>query len=107
MSQQTGFCAACNGQKLLVRKDTNHILHLLLSLITCFLWVPIWILSSVQIGGWRCQTCGGKCSAKVSMVAVIIAAGLLIMFVTTAVVVGANVWHLTHQPQGNPVLVEP
>lgn len=24
-------------------------------------WVPIWILSAIKIGGWKCPTCGSKC----------------------------------------------
>ncbi len=26
------------------RRKTNHVLHLLVSLCTCFMWMPIWIL---------------------------------------------------------------
>jgi hypothetical protein len=31
-------------------KNNNHILHLLLSLITAGLWVPVWILCCVNRG---------------------------------------------------------
>jgi F0F1-type ATP synthase epsilon subunit len=26
----------------------------------CGFWLPIWILSSIRIGGWRCQSCGNR-----------------------------------------------
>lgn len=30
------------------KKKTNHVLHLLLSLITAGMWIPIWILVAVS-----------------------------------------------------------
>lgn len=29
-------------------RKVNHVLHLLLSLVTCFLWVPVWIVVGVR-----------------------------------------------------------
>ena len=55
------FCKRCKSNVLAVRPGTNHVLHLLLSLVTCLIWVPIWILSAIKIGGWKCPTCGSKC----------------------------------------------
>jgi hypothetical protein len=62
MAQQeaTGFCKVCNKQVMIRRKGTNHILHLLLSVVTMGIWIIIWILASVKIGGWRCTQCGSK-----------------------------------------------
>lgn len=44
-------------QVTVVRDRPNHILHLLLSVVTCGLWIPIWIiiagksnLSRVEVG---------------------------------------------------------
>lgn len=63
MAQQeaTGFCRGCNRQVLVRRKGTNHVLHLLLTVVTCGLWLVIWLLSAIKIGGWRCTVCGMKC----------------------------------------------
>jgi hypothetical protein len=52
------FCGYCNRQVLARRQGTNHILHLLLTIVTGGLWLIIWILISVKIGGWRCSSCG-------------------------------------------------
>lgn len=52
------FCRTCNRQALATRPGTNHILHLLISVFTLGLWIPMWILISIKIGGWRCNTCG-------------------------------------------------
>ena len=58
--ESTGFCQVCNKNMLLRRKGTNHILHLILSLITGGLWIIIWVLVTIKVGGWRCTTCGTK-----------------------------------------------
>ena len=58
MDQKSKFCSQCQKSTLWARAGTNHVLHMLLSLATCGLWLPIWILASVRIGGWRCQSCG-------------------------------------------------
>lgn len=54
------FCKNCNKKVLARRQSTNHILQLLLCLFTAGLWLPIWILHSIRIGGWRCIYCGSK-----------------------------------------------
>lgn len=54
------YCKRCVKQVLSRRKGTNHILHLLLSLITGGLWIIVWIFCDIKIGGWRCAQCGGK-----------------------------------------------
>ncbi len=60
----TGFCDACNAQRRLIRPRPNHILHLLLTIITAGLWIIVWILCAIRIGGWRCQVCGRKTARK-------------------------------------------
>ena len=61
-----GYCKKCGENRKVSRKTPNHILHLLLSLVTMGLWLIIWILISVQFGGWRCDKCGSKKVSKVS-----------------------------------------
>lgn len=54
-----GFCQECGKYTLVKRKGVSHILHLLLSIFTIGFWVLVWIaLALLNIGGWRCQTCG-------------------------------------------------
>ena len=57
----SGKCRVC-GDVLVTRAGTNHILHLILTLITCGFWLLIWILASVKIGGWKCSQCGRSAS---------------------------------------------
>ena len=63
--ERSGFCGVCNKQVLVRRKGTNHLLHLILSILTAGLWVIVWILASIKFGGWRCTQCG---STKISRV---------------------------------------
>ena len=58
--EASGFCNVCDRIVMIRRKGTNHIFHLLLSVITYGIWIPIWILISIKIGGWRCIQCGSK-----------------------------------------------
>jgi len=60
MEQTTRFCSNCHLDRLHARPGTNHLLHCIITLFLCGCWLPVWILSSIKIGGWRCQTCGSK-----------------------------------------------
>lgn len=61
--RKSGFCKPCGKQTIVFRKGTNHILHLLLSILTGGLWLIIWLGVAIKFGGWRCTQCG---STKVS-----------------------------------------
>lgn len=65
-SQQeaAGYCRKCNANVLVKRPGTNHVLHLLMSIVTVGFWIPIWFLCSIKIGGWRCSQCGSKASRR-------------------------------------------
>jgi len=55
---KSGYCKQCDAQRVVFRKGTSHILHLILSVLTGGIWLIVWLLLAVKIGGWRCQTCG-------------------------------------------------
>jgi hypothetical protein len=59
--ESTGYCKGCNRQVMIRRRGTNHILHLLLTLCTG-VWLVVWVLAGIKIGGWRCSTCGRRAS---------------------------------------------
>ena len=58
--ESSGFCKRCNAHRLVRKKRASHVFHLLLTLFTAGLWLPIWCLHSIRIGGWRCSQCGAK-----------------------------------------------
>lgn len=54
------FCRLCGKQTLAVRPGTNHVLHLLLSIVTLGIWLPVWLGLSIKFGGWKCSQCGSR-----------------------------------------------
>lgn len=53
-------CVTCNGLRLFSKSGPNHVLHLLLSLVTMGLWLPVWIviLFCGHSRPYRCMRCG-------------------------------------------------
>lgn len=54
------YCLDCKQPRLFTRQGTNHIIHLLLTLFLCGLWLPIWLLISIsdQRNAYYCSQCG-------------------------------------------------
>jgi len=63
--KKSGFCKNCGKQVVVFRKGTNHLLHLILTVLTFGFWLIVWFGVSIKFGGWRCTQCG---SAKVNSV---------------------------------------
>lgn len=61
-----GHCKSCQQRVVVFRKGTNHVLHLLLTLVTFGLWLIVWFGSAVKFGGWRCTQCGSPKLSGVS-----------------------------------------
>ena len=57
-ARRSGYCKDCERRVVVFRPRANHLLHLLLTLITAGLWLPIWLGLAIRIGGWRCAECG-------------------------------------------------
>lgn len=55
------WCAQCNRNVRAERRGPNHILHLLLTLVTFGVWAIIWLGVSIRVGGWMCPQCGSRC----------------------------------------------
>ena len=41
-----------------MREGPSHLVHAIVTLLLCGLWLPIWIIASLQYYPWRCCTCG-------------------------------------------------
>lgn len=74
MEQTQKNCKKCQSRELHARPGTSHVLHLLITVLLCGFWIPIWILSALKIGGWRCQKCGStEGSGLIAILAIILA----------------------------------
>jgi hypothetical protein len=61
MKQSSAFCRNCNAQVMVTKPGVNHLLHLILTILTAGLWLLIWIPLMLFGGGsWRCAKCGLK-----------------------------------------------
>lgn len=61
MKRDGRWCPLCKRDVLAVGESPNHVLHLLLTLVTCGLWGIVWgLVAAGAIGGYRCGKCGGK-----------------------------------------------
>ena len=64
MEKKKGFCSRCKKTRILERERVNHILHLLLSIITMGFWVIMWIMITIRHDmWWYCFDCGKKMSS--------------------------------------------
>jgi len=63
--RKSGYCRSCKTRSVVFRPGTSHLLHLLLSIITAGIWLIVWLLAAIKIGGWRCSTCGSRDVTKV------------------------------------------
>ena len=59
-SQQ--FCKTCGKLTLHTRPGTNNLVHALVTLFLCGLWLPVWIVVGIVNASHRphCTQCGGK-----------------------------------------------
>ena len=62
-----GYCATCGQQRMFVKNRINHVLHLILSVLTfgiwaIFVWLPLGIINASR--GMRCSVCGMKMGAR-------------------------------------------
>ena len=58
MKYSSGYCLHCKKQVKIERQTPNHILHLLLSIITGGFWLIVWIILCCFSGQYRCPICG-------------------------------------------------
>lgn len=58
IAERRGYCPDCQKHVLYRRTTPNHILHLILSVITAGLWLPVWIMVCCVQKPFRCPNCG-------------------------------------------------
>lgn len=82
-----GYCPTCQRRVLIQRDTPNHLVHALLTLVTC-VWGIIWLLLCLGAPPWLCSQCGTKIKVPASFASVVLL-GLVILIVAGAVVIVA------------------
>tara|TARA_R110002020_G_scaffold53905_8_gene150490 strand:- start:20011 stop:20232 length:222 start_codon:yes stop_codon:yes gene_type:complete len=55
------FCEEEVRMVLAERQTPNHILHLLLTVVSAGIWLPVWLLLAIFGGGaYKCPSCGAR-----------------------------------------------
>jgi len=59
--QTNGHCAQCQQPRLFQKQKMNHVLHLVLTIITLGLWSIVWIILGISSSSkpMLCTVCGG------------------------------------------------
>lgn len=62
MPKKRKNCKTCGQPRLFEKDGTNHILHLLLTVFTAGIWLPIWLLVGLNnmMKPYHCPICGQK-----------------------------------------------
>jgi len=57
---QKGFCDVCGRERTFYRREINHKLHFILSIITGGLWLISWasLVMLYSHASWTCGACG-------------------------------------------------
>lgn len=62
--ETSGYCSCCEKNVLIKAQTPNHLLHLVLSIVTSGLWLIIWIILCIRAKEWHCSQCGKKVSSS-------------------------------------------
>jgi hypothetical protein len=55
------YCNRCQKHVMAQATTPNHVLHLILTVLTAGLWLIVWIILSVsKSGSYRCTQCGNQ-----------------------------------------------
>ena len=60
VKQNQFFCPVCHQPRLFTKPAPNHLVHGLVSLFLCGLWIPVWIIAAIVNSSkpYRCTFCG-------------------------------------------------
>jgi len=80
MSQSSGcgYCDDCQSQVLTTQETPYHLLHLILSIFTAGIWLPIWFLLAILPGAKRCTRCGEQLNKGSQRFAVFVFVSLIV-----------------------------
>ena len=58
---RSGYCLYCQRRVAVSRPGPNHLMHLILTVLTAGAWLFVWLAVVIfRNKGWRCTQCGQK-----------------------------------------------
>lgn len=62
MRVSSKWCGRCNMYMRAERRSVHHLVHLVVTVLLCGAWLPVWGLDVLlaACGRWRCGRCGRK-----------------------------------------------
>lgn len=61
VKQAGRYCPHCQANVMATGTAPNHLLHLVLSVLTAGIWLIVWLLVAAgKVGGYRCTRCGSR-----------------------------------------------
>lgn len=60
LQQAVKRCRKCSKDVIAARNGPNHIVHLLMTVLTGGIWIVVWFLASIRGGDWKCMTCSSR-----------------------------------------------
>lgn len=102
MPQETtaAYCHHCRTQTAHVANTPNHLVHALITLFLCGIWLPVWAVICLLPTHWNCTRCGSKWDGyrPTSGFAKVFFAGTLLALVAAA----AGGWWLYENAMQSP-----
>lgn len=56
----TAYCKHCDDNVKTIRKTPSHLFHLIMSVLTCGVWLLVWASVASEKETWRCSQCGSE-----------------------------------------------
>ena len=58
IKETAGYCGHCQKDILVRAQTPNHLLYLVLSIITSGFWLIVWVIICLRSSKWICSQCG-------------------------------------------------
>jgi hypothetical protein len=90
MRTEQQFCKCCDQLRPFEKRTANHVLHLLLSIVTLGWWVLVWFFVTLAARGQpgRCRSCGSEFVPKDREMSPIAALTILATILALLIAVG-------------------
>ena len=102
-TESSGYCGHCANYVRVRRPAPSHLLHFIITVFTCSLWLIPWVLVSIRAGGWTCAACGRSAARRLDAIGIAARAGLVALALFVVFAVGMVAYILNRSGANIPV----